>query len=186
MHWSVQCAAMEFLSKHGPNLRNAKIAEIGALNINGTIRCMMPPEGEYVGFDVAEGKNVDVVLKPGEIPEEHRMKYDVVMSVSSFQFCPEEDIYMKEILDLMNPKSKLGFLFLTMCPVDCHQAHSSSNNGYDWHDTHRWPIETVRKFFSQHFFCQVRQLRWMHKDIVVTGRLKKRPEYLPKGGYEEL
>ena len=98
---------------------NAKIADIGSLDINGSIRDL---KQDVVGFDLQKGKNVDVVIESGKIPRDHKGKYDGVVLTSVWRISPSVEDLKKQVLDLLKPN---GHLFLSIC-VDCSLIHSTS------------------------------------------------------------
>ncbi|HDR9765351.1 TPA: methyltransferase domain-containing protein [Burkholderia cepacia ATCC 25416] len=64
---------------------SARILEIGAQNVNGTLRDHAPRNAEYVGLDFEAGDGVDVVvtgLRDWNVPEAH---FDLVMASSVFE-----------------------------------------------------------------------------------------------------
>lgn len=67
--------------------RFRRILDVGAQNVNGTLRDFCPPDAEYVGVDLEPGADVDVVLDElGSFPFEDR-SFDLVVSTS----CMEHD-----------------------------------------------------------------------------------------------
>lgn len=63
----------------------ARILEIGAQNVNGTLRDHAPRNAEYVGLDFEAGDGVDVVvtgLHDWNVPDDH---FDMVMASSVFE-----------------------------------------------------------------------------------------------------
>lgn len=63
-----------------------KILEVGSLNLNGSIRTYFK-DCEYIGCDVAEGKDVDIAIQGQnlEFPSNH---FDVVISTECFEHNP--------------------------------------------------------------------------------------------------
>ena len=60
------------------------IIELGACNVNGTLRDVSPAGARYIGLDVASGPGVDVVIKPicalpfiSELGRHRRIDFDV-------------------------------------------------------------------------------------------------------------
>lgn len=158
MHDAIREAWKEWHAKNGPFIQTAKIAELGSQDVNGTIKDYIP---QSIGFDIIEAKGVDIVIKDGWITAEHRQAYDLVVSISSFQFCPDPHMYMNEILALLKPG---GILFLTMCGVGCIHM-----------DDHiRLSKEAIECLFSK--FFDIEEIRVLeesiHKDVILVARLK--------------
>lgn len=147
MHKSIRRALKKFRNEYEELLESAVIAELGSLNINGSPREYLPP---LTGFDIAPGNDVDVVIEYGVIPPEHQGKYDVVITSSSFHYCPDPNIYKREILHLMKPK---GLLWLSMCGPKCKCNHTTSNNKYGFTDSYRMTKEELEEFLSLDFNC---------------------------------
>jgi SAM-dependent methyltransferase len=64
------------------DIRQASILEIGARDINGSLRKSAPRSAEYVGIDTEEGKGVDIVSAPGQdwpVDDDH---FDLVIATS--------------------------------------------------------------------------------------------------------
>ncbi len=82
--------SVQFWEHHTGQLRSiqdAKVLEIGSRNVSGPVRRdMFPNAVEYVGIDVREGENVDVVGDVHElsklVPNNH---FDIVYSISVFE-----------------------------------------------------------------------------------------------------
>jgi ubiquinone/menaquinone biosynthesis C-methylase UbiE len=64
-----------------------EVLEIGSLNINGTVRDFFDST-RYIGADVAEGKDVDVVCN-GENLDYPDNSFDVAVSAECFEHNPE-------------------------------------------------------------------------------------------------
>ncbi|EHJ58187.1 methyltransferase domain-containing protein [Novosphingobium pentaromativorans] len=64
---------------------SSKILEIGAQNVNGTLRDHAPRNAEYIGLDFEAGDGVDIVvtgLDDWSVPDDH---FDMVMASSVFE-----------------------------------------------------------------------------------------------------
>ena len=168
MHASVFQALCEFYAEHRNELDSCKVADVGALNLNGSVKDAIK---HCVGFDIVAGPGVDVVITPGQIPEEHKHQYGAVISVSSFQFCPDARIYRAQILDLLGPR---GLLFLTLCSPECQVRHTTSDNQYGFVDAIRAEPADIARFFKRDFdIQQLREVEDEHSDIVLAARLKQ-------------
>jgi len=85
-----------------------RVLDVGALDINGNNRELFN-KCDYVGLDVIEGKNIDVVSIAHEYqPEE---LFDVVLSTNAL----EHDMYFKLTLNKMTELLKPeGFMFFSV------------------------------------------------------------------------
>ena len=73
-------------------LTNAKILEIGALDIGGSIRGFFR-DCDYVGVDLEIGKGVDIA-RPGQMLDFPSASFDAVVSAECFEHNP----YWRETL----------------------------------------------------------------------------------------
>jgi len=64
-----------------------QVLEVGSLNINGTVRDFFT-ECNYIGIDVAEGKDVDIVCE-GQKFDAPTESFDVTISCECFEHNPE-------------------------------------------------------------------------------------------------
>ena len=119
MHDTVRNALSGWLESIG-GAEDLAVADLGARNLNGSVKSVVP---HARGFDLSAGPGVDVVIEAGRVPQEHRGRYDLVTSVSSFQFFPRPHEYKAEITQLLKPG---GVLFLTMCAPSCVTEHTTT------------------------------------------------------------
>ena len=59
--------------------KNIDILEVGSYDVNGAIRNIFPFCNNYLGVDLAEGSNVDIVLDGDQIDTLNR-KFDLIIS----------------------------------------------------------------------------------------------------------
>jgi hypothetical protein len=165
MHNSVETELIKWYNDNRNYIDNILIADIGSFDINGSVKNVI---NHVKGFDIYEGKNVDVVIKPGLIPDEYKFLFGAVTSISSFQFCPDPDLYKKQITDLLCDR---GFLFLSMCSDKCEKGHSSSPNKYNYGDEVRMSLTEIQNFFESDF--TITELKYIlvdnHTDIILKA-----------------
>lgn len=103
-----------------------KVLDIGSLDINGNNRHLFE-ECEYVGLDIAEGNNVDVVSLAHEFqaPDE---SYGFVISNDCFEHDMFYDKTFKNIMRILKP----GGFFLFTCKTTGSQEHGTlrSDGGF--------------------------------------------------------
>ena len=87
MSHTAQLNFVERLSKEFPeHFNKAKVIEIGSLDINGSVRGYFA-DCEYIGVDVGEGKNVDLVCE-GQKVDHPDGTYDTSLSCNCFEHNP--------------------------------------------------------------------------------------------------
>jgi hypothetical protein len=95
------------------------VCDIGSLDINGNNRYLFD-KYTYIGVDVGEGKNVDVISKGHEFT--HSVLFDVVISTECF----EHDMYWEKTLDnVVNNLLAPGGLFLFSCATTGRPEHGT-------------------------------------------------------------
>ena len=98
--------------------KGIKVLDIGSLDINGNNHYLFE-DYTYVGVDLGEGKNVDVVSRGHEYKSEDR--YDVVVSTECF----EHDEYWVETITNIVEHLKPSGLFLFTCATDGRPEHGT-------------------------------------------------------------
>lgn len=149
-------------------INTTKVADLGANNINGSVSETI---NHVIGFDIVNNQNVDVVIVPGVIPDNHKKIYGAVTSVSSFQFCPDSKLYKQQIIDLLCDN---GLLFLTMCTTKCRSSHTTSINKYEYGDGVRYTIDELKSLFSDEFeIIDIYETSFIpHPDLILKARKK--------------
>ena len=104
--------------------RQVTIVDIGAQDVNGSLRKVAPPDSKYIGVDFVEGDGVDIVLQdPYSFPIESEYA-DIVVSSSCFEHSEMFWLTFKECLRILKPH---GLLYINApsngiphyYPVDC-------------------------------------------------------------------
>jgi len=86
-----------------------KIIEIGSLSVNSNIKDIVSTNFNYIGLDIEEGPNVDIVLEdPYKLPFDDN-SIDVVLSISTFEHTDFFWVTFLEILRVLKPE---GLFFL--------------------------------------------------------------------------
>lgn len=131
------------VKKSYPNFfRRVNVIDVGSLDINGNNRGLFS-KSHYVGIDVENGDNVDVVGAAHEViegierlvepnytwnPHLHRIeqgkKFDVVISTEAL----EHDKYWDKTLQSMYDKLRSGGLLLITCAGNGRAEHGTSKS----------------------------------------------------------
>lgn len=98
---------------------NKNVLDIGSLDINGNNRYLFE-DCNYIGIDLAEGKNVDIISKGHEYKS--KTKFDLIISTECF----EHDKYWKETLANAYNLLKKGGMLLFTCATTGREEHGTS------------------------------------------------------------
>jgi len=134
MHASAMNNCASFLQtylQHVPTHGKPRVIEIGAADVNGSLRSLAPPDVDYIGADFVRGKGVDVVVDdPYSLPFEDASA-DIVLSSSCFEHSELFWLVFLEILRILKPT---GLFYLNApsngvfhrYPVDCWRFYPDS------------------------------------------------------------
>ena len=87
----------------GQNGKSLKIADIGSLDINGSLKSIFPENHDYKGVDFSPGKNVDIVIQdPYKLPFADDT-LDLVVSSSCFEHSDMFWLVFNEIMRILKP-----------------------------------------------------------------------------------
>jgi hypothetical protein len=145
MHKGAAIEIKKWYQNNKQYLDTIKIAELGSYDINGSVKDIIP---NTIGFDILEGKGVDIVITPGIITEKYKQVFGALITTSAFQCCPDITLFKTQVLDLLKPE---GLFILTMCPDSCNPGHSTSPNEYKFRDSIRMSQSKLREFWEDEF-----------------------------------
>lgn len=106
-------------NKYPEKFQYVSILDVGSLDINGNNRWLFE-DCAYIGLDVGEGKNVDIVCKGHEY--DPSTQYDVVISSECF----EHDMHWKETIRNCVRLTKPGGLFTFTCATTGRNEHGTT------------------------------------------------------------
>ena len=103
----------------------ARVLDIGSLDVNGTYRALIEPRWEYIGVDVAPGRNVDYVMSSEFDTGLPESSADAVISGQCLEHCRNPFQLMAEVAKLAKPGAPI--LIVAPCagwtqhryPIDC-------------------------------------------------------------------
>jgi SAM-dependent methyltransferase len=107
------------------------VVDIGAQDVNGSLKEVCPKKFKYIGLDLQDGKGVDIVLNdPYTLPFENET-IDIVVSSSCFEHSEMFWLSFLEILRILKPT---GLFYLNVpsdgkvhkYPVDCWRFYPDS------------------------------------------------------------
>lgn len=124
MHPSAMDNGKRFFAAYLGSGKSALVLDIGAQDVNGSLRQVAPPNARYVGVDFAQGPGVDLILEDMyHIPFADN-SVDVVVSSSCFEHVEMFWLMFNEVLRVLKPD---GLFYLNApangefhrYPVDC-------------------------------------------------------------------
>jgi SAM-dependent methyltransferase len=158
MHLSAYKNCQMFFSVYGTQLRNkgtVRVIDIGAQDINGSLRSVVPSDFCYVGMDFAPGKGVDIVLDdPYCIPIDSA-SVDVVISSSCFE---HSEMFWLSFLEIMRILKPHGLFYLNApsngsfhrYPVDCWRFYPDAGNALvNWAKRNQLNPVLLESFLSE-------------------------------------
>lgn len=131
MHPTALLNGQRFFDTYAPQLGAARAVDIGAQDVNGSLRSVCPPSIHYTGVDFVAGKGIDVVLTdPYRLPFDDA-SFDVALSTSCFEHSQMFWLLFLEILRVLKPS---GLFYLNApsngafhrYPVDCWRFYPDS------------------------------------------------------------
>jgi SAM-dependent methyltransferase len=116
---------LSFIKKtkdHFPEyFRGCSVLEVGSLNINGTVRIFFNDNKSYLGIDLIEGKDVDLVC-PGNELDHADGAYDTTISTECF----EHDSHWKETFANMYRMTRSGGILMFTCASEGRHEHGTT------------------------------------------------------------
>lgn len=104
--------------KFPKKFNNVRVLDIGSLDINGNNRFIFT-NYEYIGIDIGEGNNVDIVCRGHEFKDE--TGFDVVISTECF----EHDEFWKLTIQNAVNLTKSDGIFLFSCATTARPEHGT-------------------------------------------------------------
>lgn len=122
MHDTADLIGKAFLKKYSK--ARQIILEVGALDINGSIRRYAHPEAHYVGIDIEPGRGVDVVCKQGEELPFTDCSVDIVLATSVFE---HDSFFWLTFLDLVRVVKPGGVVYINAPSNGTYHRHPNDN-----------------------------------------------------------
>lgn len=129
---ALENANLFFKTYLGPSLpQGYRVVEIGAQDVNGSLRSVSPPGVDYVGLDFVSGKGVDIVLDDPYVLPFADGSVDCCVSSSVFEHSEMFWVLFLEIMRILKPA---GLFYMNApsngvfhrYPVDCWRFYPDS------------------------------------------------------------
>lgn len=88
---------------------NARILELGSLDVNGSLRQFAPEHCSYTGVDLEPGKSVDLVVESGKPLPFGDGEFDLILASSVFE---HDSAFWTTFLDLARLLREDGYLYI--------------------------------------------------------------------------
>ena len=131
MHDTAMKFAEMFFNAYTKDASNLVIVDIGAQDVNGSLRSVSPQNNKYIGVDFVEGRGVDIVITdPYSLPFDDN-SVDVCVCSSCFEHSEFFWLLFNDIQRILKPS---GVFYLNVpsngCfhrfPVDCYRFYPDS------------------------------------------------------------
>lgn len=131
MHPSAMLAGSLFFDTYVAHLDSPLVVDLGAQDVNGSLRSVVPAHARYVGVDMVPGKGVDIVLVDPYVLPFETGSVDVVVSTSCLE---HSEFFWVTFLEIMRVLGPHGVLYLNVpsngafhrYPVDCWRFYPDS------------------------------------------------------------
>ena len=155
MHPSAMNNGKVFFERYMPYLPSGekpKVVDIGAQNVNGSLREVCPENVEYIGVDFIEGKGIDVVLDDPYVLPFAENSVDVIVSSSCFEHSEMFWVLFLEVIRVLKPH---GVFYLNApsngsfhrYPVDCWRFYPDSGRALvTWAKRNNYSIALLESF----------------------------------------
>lgn len=153
MHDTALAIGAAVMAEYAPS--RATIVEIGAMNVNGTLRSVAPPKAKYIGIDQQAGPGVDIVVPPGTAIPVAPGTADLVMASSVL----EHDMMFWATFTQMCQLAKLGgYIYLNVpsngsvhsYPVDCWRFYPDAGMALErYSEKTEWPVKLTESFIAE-------------------------------------
>lgn len=161
MHSTAMRNGERFFRTYLPFIENPTIVDIGAQDVNGSLRSVAGEGVNFIGVDFVAGAGVDVVLEdPYKLPLE-TASADVVVSTSCFEHSEMFWVLFLEVLRVLRPD---GLFYLNApangpfhrYPVDCWRFYPDSG-----HALVKWArMNGVAAAVVESFVAEQQEGRW--------------------------
>jgi SAM-dependent methyltransferase len=152
MHDTAMRTGAAFFAIYGKLFDKPRILDVGAFNVNGTLRSVAPEGSSYTGIDLTAGDGVDLVVAAGDRFPFDDGSFDLTVSTSCFEHDPMFWVTFVEMARVTKPG---GFLYISAPsngpyhghPGDCWRFYSDAAEALaNWAKRNDQPIDLVETF----------------------------------------
>lgn len=140
MHLSAYINCQNFYKKYCNHLTsNSYILDIGSYDVNGTLKPIFQNH-KYIGVDMVEGPNVDIICKNEDIPFKNDF-FDVVVSSSCFE---HDDCFWITFLEMCRLVKPNGYIYIQAPSNGPYHAYPTDNWRFyvdSWKALQKWSLK---------------------------------------------
>jgi SAM-dependent methyltransferase len=154
MHKSAYEIGAKFLERYWTQGMKS-ILDIGAYDVNGSLKDFKRDDCEWVGVDLEPGKGVDIVIeRANRLPFEDNV-FDLVVATSIFEHDPTFWLTFSEMLRVVKPN---GFIYVCApsngwvhrYPMDVYRFYPDAGIGLaEWGRREHSDLQLVESFISE-------------------------------------
>jgi len=152
MHDTAYALGSRFLELYSPP-GDFLAVEIGAQDVNGTLRTALPSRASYIGIDIEAGRNVDVVATGAVLPLASGIA-DIVLASSVFEHDPT---FWRTFCELCRITKPGGYIYVSApsngvvhrFPQDCWRFYPDAGAALaNWAQRSDLPVTLVESFIA--------------------------------------
>jgi SAM-dependent methyltransferase len=136
MHYTAMYHGKLFFDTYAAGRPGLRILDLGAQDVNGSLRTVAPKDSQYVGADFAQGKGVDVVLTDAYALPFEDESFDICVTSSCFEHAEMFWLAFNEALRVLRPD---GLLYMNVpsngifhrYPVDCWRFYPDAGKALE-------------------------------------------------------
>lgn len=156
MHKSAYKNAEKFFNEYCKSkITESIVVDVGALDVNGTMKPIFKDAMKYIGIDQNKGKNVDIVGSSHSIPLDNNYA-DITISSSCFE---HDDMFWVSFLEMCRITKPSGYIYVQApsdgpyhaYPVDNWRFYKDSWSALvKWAKYNEYNLELKKGFVDPH------------------------------------
>jgi len=140
MHVTARLNAQKFYDKYCNFLnQDSYVLDIGSYDVNGTLKPIFKNH-RYIGVDMIEGPNVNIVSTNDNIPFKDNF-FDIIVSSSCFE---HDDFFWLTFLEMCRLVKSAGFIYIQAPSNGPYHAYPTDNWRFyldSWKSLQKWAIK---------------------------------------------
>ena len=152
MHDTARLIGEQFFKLYGRP--GDHILEVGAMDINGTLRPYAPAESIYTGIDLKSGPGVDVVVDEFSRLRHLYNRYDLIVCTSCFE---HDMMSWNSFLEMVKLARAGGFIYINDpsngpfhdYPVDCWRFYPDAGKALEKYANYQSDVTLIESFIAE-------------------------------------